>query len=170
MGLFTSKSFDNLEELFVCQLHNIYDAEQRLTKALPKMAKEAHSPDLKQAFEHHLVETEGQIRRLEEIFQLLGQDAKTETCDAMKGLISEGDEMISAKGDDAVKDAALIAAAQQVEHHEIAAYGTARTLAKQTGHDNVAALLQASLDEESAADQKLTLIATSQVNVQAKTR
>src|SRR5207245_1843412 len=121
---------------------DLYDAEQRLTSALPKMAEAAHSPQLKRAFETHLKETEGHVRRLERVFSQIGKSPERETCEAMKGLISEGEEMISATGDANVKDAALIAAAQRVEHYEIAAYGTVRTLAKHLGLDGVASELQ----------------------------
>ncbi|MEW4526735.1 ferritin-like domain-containing protein [Maioricimonas sp. JC845] len=167
MGLFTSTEFDSLECLFVDQIQDIYDAEQRLTKALPKMAEAATDPQLKAAFSSHLTETEGQVHRLEKVFEMLGKDAKTKTCDAMKGLISEGEEMINAKGDEHVRDAALIAAAQRVEHYEIAAYGTARQLATRLGRSDIARLLQETLDEEGAADRKLTSIAEASVNPQA---
>ncbi|QDU37722.1 hypothetical protein Mal4_20390 [Maioricimonas rarisocia] len=167
MGLFTSTEFDSLECLFIDQIQDIYDAEQRLTKALPKMADAATDPQLKSAFQHHLTETKGQVQRLERVFEILGKDAETKTCDAMKGLISEGEEMVNAKGDDHVRDAALIAAAQRVEHYEIAAYGTVRHLATRLGHADVAQLLQETLDEEGAADKKLTEIAEGSVNPQA---
>lgn len=167
MGLFTAKRFDTLEELFVAQLQDLYDAEYRLITALPKMAEAAHAPDLKHVFHHHLHETQGQLLRLEQVFAMLSQEAKRETCDAMKGLISEGDEMIQATGDPDVIDAALIAAAQRVEHYEISGYGTARSLAQQLGHGQAAQLLQASLDEEAAADEILTQVAESLANVRS---
>jgi len=169
MGLFGSKEFHGLEDLFQAQLEDLYDAETRLTKALPQMADAATSPELQEAFRDHLRETEGQLRRLETIFKQLGKEPHRETCEAMKGLIKEGEEMVQALGDSATKDAALIAAAQRVEHYEIAGYGTARTFAQQLGHNKIAQLLQESLDEEGAADKKLTAIAERTVNVQAAT-
>ena len=133
MALFTSTEFNNLEELFYDELQDLYDAEQRLTKAIPKMAEAAGCSELKQAFEHHLQETKNQVTRLERVFSLLGKEAKTKTCEAMKGLVSEGEEIIKAKGDADVKDAALIAAAQRVEHYEMAGYGSARNFAMRLG-------------------------------------
>jgi ferritin-like metal-binding protein YciE len=124
---------------------------------------------LKQAFQSHLGETQGHVARLETIFRAVNVAPKRETCEAMKGLISEGEEMIGATGDSDVKDAALIAAAQRVEHYEISGYGTARTIAQQLGLTDVAALLQQTLEEEKAADHKLTTIAESSVNVRAAT-
>ncbi|MFH5804826.1 ferritin-like domain-containing protein [Alienimonas sp. DA493] len=169
MGLFTSTSFDDLKDLYVDQLQDLYDAEQRLTKALPKMRDAAHSPQLKQAWEAHLKETEGQVNRLEKCFELIDQSPKAKTCEAMKGLITEGDEMIGAKGDPDVKDAALIAAAQRVEHYEIAGYGCLVHFANRLGQHEAARLLQETLDEEGAADKKLTAIAEGSVNKQAAT-
>ncbi|TWT88326.1 hypothetical protein Mal64_18050 [Pseudobythopirellula maris] len=165
MGLFTSRQFDTLNELFLVQLEDLYDAEHRLTKALPKMADAADSAELKEAFRSHLQETEGHVRRLEQIFSLLDMEPERDSCDAMKGLISEGDDFVSAKGDPAVLDAALIASAQRVEHYEMAGYGTARALANQLGMQRAADLLQETLDEEGAADKKLTRIAESYANV-----
>jgi ferritin-like metal-binding protein YciE len=167
MGLFTSKEFNSLDELLVDQLQDLYDAEYRITSALPKMAEAADNPQLRSAFERHLTETKGHINRLERVFKQLGREPQRESCAAMKGIVSEGEEMVDAKGDAAVKDAALIAAAQRVEHYEIAGYGTARTLAQQIGRSDVANLLQETLDEEGAADKKLTQIAESSVNRQA---
>jgi len=158
------KSF---EDLFVNQIEDLYDAENRLTRALPKMADAAHSSQLKKAFEHHLTETQGHVSRLESIFRQLNKEPKRETCEAMKGLVSEGEEMIKAKGDADVKDAALIAAAQRVEHYEISGYGTARAFARRLGMTQAANLLQQTLTEEEAADQKLNQIAESSVNLQA---
>lgn len=167
MGIFSSEHFGNLEDLFVAQLQDLYDAEHRLIEALPKMADAATNPQLKQAFELHLRQTQGHKDRLEQVFEMVGKSPKRETCEAMKGLIKEGDEMIGAKGDDDVKDAALIAAAQRVEHYEIAGYGTVRTFAQRLGRDDVARLLQQTLDEEAEADQQLTSIAESSVNTRA---
>ena len=143
-----AQSLNNLEDLLVEQLQDLYDAENRLIDALPKMAEAAHMPALKQAFQDHLRETEAQKRRLEQAFEQLGKEAKRETCEAMQGLIAEGQEMIGLEGDDEVKDAGLIAAAQRVEHYEIAGYGCARAFARRLGHDAVAKLLQETLDEE----------------------
>ena len=167
MGLFTSTEFNSLEDLFCDQIQDLYDAEQRLTKALPKMAKAAESPQLQKAFEQHLQETENQINRLERVFALLNKDVESKTCEAMKGLIAEGEEVIQAKGDPDVKDAALIAAAQRVEHYEIAGYGTARTFAQRLGLQEAAQLLQETLNEEGATDHKLTELAEQSINVKA---
>lgn len=166
MGFFNEK-FETLDELFLHQVKDLYDAEQRLTEVLPKMADTAHAPQLKAAFNDHLTETKQQVSRLEQVFKALGKDPERETCDAMKGILSEGDDFLSADGDPNVLDAALIASAQRVEHYEIAGYGTARALAKQLGHTQVVDLLQATLDEEGAADKKLTEIAESQTNLAA---
>src|SRR5262249_33503142 len=158
---------DSLEALLVDQLQDLYDAEQRLVEALPKMADAAHNQELKSAFQQHLRETENQVRRLERVFQSLGREAEAKTCYAMKGLISEGDEMINAKGDPDIKDAALIAAAQRVEHYEMAGYGTARAFAQRLGKQMAVQLLQDTLDEEEATDRKLTQLAESSINAQA---
>jgi len=167
MGLFSSMTLNTLDDLFVAQLQDLYDAEQRLTKALPKMAKAASNGRLKSAFEGHLRETEQHVARLEKVFQILGITAERETCEAMKGLVAEGDEAINADGNPDVKDAALIAAAQRVEHYEMAGYGTVRTFAKRLGQEEIARILQQTLEEEGAADNKLTEIAESSVNVGA---
>jgi ferritin-like metal-binding protein YciE len=167
VGLFSTKQFDSLETLFIDQLQDLYDAEQRLTKALPKVAAAAHNPSLKSAVEQHLRETQNHVTRLERAFQMMGRRAEGKTCEAMKGLISEGDEAIGAGGDPEVKDAALIAAAQRVEHYEISGYGTARTFAQRLGKTDIARLLQETLDEEAATDKRLTQIAEGSVNPQA---
>ncbi len=169
MPVFTSLEFNSLNDLFVNQIEDLYDAENRLTKALPKMADAAQSNQLKQAFQQHLTETQGHVSRLETIFRELGVEPKRETCEAMKGLIAEGEEMIKAKGDPEVRDAALIAAGQRVEHYEMAGYGTARTFAQRLNMTQAANLLQQTLNEEAAADKKLTTIAESSVNRQAAT-
>lgn len=169
MGLFSSMTLNTLDELFVLQLQDLYDAEQRLTKALPKMAEAAKNKELKAAFQKHLRETEQHVTRLEKVFSILGVSARRETCEAMKGLIAEGDEVISAGGSDDVRDAALIAAAQRVEHYEMAGYGTIRTLAEELGQKEVSRILQETLEEEGAADKKLTEIAESRVNTKAAT-
>jgi ferritin-like metal-binding protein YciE len=167
MGLFSSKNLDSLETLFVDQLEDLYDAEQRISQALPKMAETAHCASLKAAFEQHVRETQNHVARLEQVFQILGREPSRKTCYAAKGLIEEGQEILSATGDDCVIDAALIAAAQRTEHYEIAGYGTARTFAQRLGHANIANLLQATLDEEGATDKKLTALAEHQVNEEA---
>jgi ferritin-like metal-binding protein YciE len=169
MALF-SLELNSLEDLFVNQLEDLYDAEKRITEALPKMADAANSRELKQAFQSHLLETQQQVARLEQIFGQLGREPERETCQAMKGLLSEGEQMIKATGDADVKDAALIAAAQRVEHYEMAGYGTARTIAQRLGHTDAARLLQTTLNEEGNADKKLTAIAEQSVNVQASRR
>ncbi|HTW94804.1 MAG TPA: ferritin-like domain-containing protein [Tepidisphaeraceae bacterium] len=167
MALFGMTEFNNLNDLFVQQLEDLYDAEKRLTDALPKMAQAATSPQLRQAFESHLAETRGHVNRLETVFSRLGKTPERETCAAMKGLIKEGEDMINAKGDPAVRDAGLIAAGQRVEHYEMAGYGTVRTFAQQLGLSDVANILQQTLNEEGQADHKLTEIAKSAVNWRA---
>lgn len=167
MGFFTSLEFNSLQELFEHQLKDLYDAELRIVEALPALVEKAHHPELKQALQHHLEETEVQVERLQEIFAKLGKDPERVKCAAMAGLISEGEEILDATGDDDVLDAALIAAAQRVEHYEIAAYGTARAFAQRLGNSYVAELLQQTLDEEAGADKTLTSIAESSVNVAA---
>ena len=169
MKLFSTE-LNSMNDLLVEQLEDLFDAEQRLVKALPKMAEASNSSQLRQAFEQHLTETEGHVSRLERIFGQLGIEPKRETCQAMKGLIAEGEEMIGAKGSPDVKDAALIAAAQRVEHYEMSGYGSARTFAQRLGHTDIANTLQQTLREEAAADEKLTQIAESSVNVQATAR
>lgn len=165
MGLFDKTNFDNLNDLLVHQLEDLYDAERRLIGALPKMAESAHDPQLAGAFVDHLSQTEGQVNRLERVFQLIGHDPKRETCPAMKGLIQEAEDMVDATGDDNACDAALIAAAQRIEHYEMAGYGAARALARRVGYEDAATLLQHTLDEEGATDKRLTQIAESGINV-----
>jgi len=157
---------ENLEQLLIDELKDIYSAEKQITRALPKMAKAAKSPELKEAFESHLEETKGQIERLDEIFEALGKKATGKTCHGMQGLVEEGNEMIEEleKGD--VRDAALISAAQRVEHYEIAAYGTVREYAKMLGRKDAAKLLDQTLEEEKATDEKLNSI-SAQVNNEA---
>ncbi len=160
-------SVDTIEKLFIAELKDLYSAENQITRALPKMVKAATSADLKKAFESHLRETEGQIERLVEICNMLGTNPKGKSCEGMKGVLEEGSSMLhdSAEGD--VRDAALISAAQRVEHYEMAAYGTVRAYARLLGQPKVAKLLEETLDEEKAADQKLTSIAQ-KVNVRAQ--
>jgi ferritin-like metal-binding protein YciE len=159
---------DSLKALYIEELRDLYNAENQITKALPKMAKAATSPELKQAFEMHLEETQGQIGRLEQIFEALGESPKGKTCKAMQGLVEEGEEILKAKADPMVRDAALIAAAQRVEHYEIAGYGTVRTYAKLLKEQKAAKLLQATLDEEGATDEKLTSLAEGGINIEAQ--
>ncbi len=154
---------NSLNELLEDELKDLYNAENQLTKALPKMAKKATSPLLKKAFTSHLAETEKQIKRLEKIAGKLDISLKGKVCHAMKGLVEEGKEVLEEDGDDNVIDAALIGAAQRVEHYEIAAYGTTRAIAEQLGLTDIAKLLQQTLDEESAADSKLTKIAEEEI-------
>jgi ferritin-like metal-binding protein YciE len=151
---------NSLKDVFVGQIEDLYSAEQQLLKALPEMASAASSPDLRQAFTDHLEQTRHHVRRLEEVFADAGIATSAEHCKAMEGLIKEGSEIIQAQGDPAAKDAALIAAAQRVEHYEIAAYGTARTLASELGLSDAEAMLDDTLDEEAKADKLLTKIAT----------
>ena len=164
---FFAHEFNDLKELFIEQLKDIYDAEYRLTYALPKMADAASSPELKSAIQQHLGETQEHHRKLEAMFRSLQMEPERETCDAIKGLIAEGDEMIDAKGDDQVRDAGLIAACQKVEHYEMATYGTLRTWAEQLGMHDCATTLESILMDEKNTDQKLTQIAESRVNVAA---
>jgi ferritin-like metal-binding protein YciE len=168
MSWFSNLELNTLQDLFLAQLKDLYDAEHRLTEAIPKMADAAHSADLKQAFQQHHEETETHVIRLEQIFREMGLEPERETCEAAQGLIAEGEEVINADGSPAVKDAALIAAAQRIEHYEIAGYGTARTFAHQLGHERFAALLQETLDEEGNADKILTEVAEQVVNVNAE--
>ncbi len=163
MSLF-SPTFNTLRDLYINELRDLYSAETQLIDALPVMAEAATSPELKLAFTSHLEETRGHAERLERIFAQLGEEPSGETCAAMKGLIKEGSEYAEAGGDDHVRDAGIIGAAQRVEHYEIAAYGTARALAMRLGETDAAEILQQTLDEESAADETLTDIAESEVN------
>ncbi len=167
MGIFSSKQFDSFDTLFVDQLQDIYDAEQRIAIGLPKMADAASAHELKELFLQHLEETRHQIRRLEEVFELVGETAQAKECPAMKGLIEEGQEAINAEGDPMVLDAALIAAAQRIEHYEMAAYGTARTFARFLQQDRAASVLQEILEEEKHADQRLTELAEGFINAAA---
>lgn len=159
--------FETMNDLFLAEIQDLYDAEQRLVKALPTMAEAVVSPELRQAIESHLTETEGHVRRLESIFGQIGKDPKATTCDAMKGLVKEGESMIDDMDESPLRDAGIIAAANRVEHYEIAAYGSARTFAQILGLNEAARLLAETLKEEKAADQKLTQIAESMVNNQA---
>jgi len=159
---------ESLDDVLEAELKDLYSAEQQLVEALPTIAQAASSAQLKDAVNQHLEESKQHVSRLEEVFTSIGLTAEEEHCDGMEGLISEGAEMANAEGDGAARDAALIGAAQRVEHYEIAAYGTARTLAEQLGYDDAADLLNTTLGEESAADEKLTMIATQSVNTAAQ--
>jgi ferritin-like metal-binding protein YciE len=160
----------SIEDVLAEQLGDLRSAEQQLIDALPKMVEGAGTDQLRQALQEHLEETKGHAERLDGIIGALDFEVPEESCKGMEGLLAEGEEVLSADGDAAAKDAALIAAAQRVEHYEIAGYGTARTLARQLGLSSAAETLQETLDEESAADEKLTQIATSSVNTQAQRR
>jgi ferritin-like metal-binding protein YciE len=156
-----------LDDLFLDTLKDIYYAEKQILKALPKMAKAATSEEVRAGFEQHQEETEGQVERLEQIFELLGKPARGKTCDAILGIIEEGKSIMDEfKGTQAL-DAGLVSAAQAVEHYEIARYGTLKTWAKQLGYTEAASLLEATLAEEVATDKKLSQVATSQANLKA---
>ena len=158
---------DTLQQLYTDELRDLYNAENQLLKALPKMAKAASSEELKDAFEKHLEQTKGHVERLEEVFQELGEKPKGTTCRAMKGLIEEGSEILKQDGDESVIDAGIIVAAQKVEHYEIAGYGSVRTFAHLLGQNKAAELLQSTLDEESEANEVLNRIAESIINPEA---
>jgi ferritin-like metal-binding protein YciE len=157
-------AMEDLRDLLIDELRDIYDAEHRITKALPKMRKAAGSEELKDGFDLHLQETEGQIERLEQIFDLLGESATRKKCEGIVGLLEEGEEKMGEDAHQAVLDAALIAAAQKVEHYEIATYGTLRTYAQLLGQNDVVALLEETLQEEKATDEKLTALAEAGIN------
>ena len=158
---------ENLRELLVDELRDLYSAETQLTKSLPKVAKHASEPGLKQAIEHHLKETENHVKRLDQVFERLRQSPKGKTCEGMKGLIAEADERLKDGGDRATLDAGLIADAQRIEHYEISAYGSARTFANIVGEHEVVRLLEETLREEKAADLKLNQLAEN-INMEAK--
>ncbi len=157
-----------LADLFEDTLKDIYFAENKIVKTLPKMAKAAQSADLRKAFEKHLRETEGQIKRLDKVFAILGKPAKGKTCDAINGIADEGAEIMKDYKGSPALDAGLLAAAQAVEHYEISRYGTLRTWAEELGHADAVSLLQATLDEEKTTDQTLTKIAESVVNAEGE--
>jgi ferritin-like metal-binding protein YciE len=160
---------ESLDELFLHELKDLLSAEKQLVKALPKMAKGASSEALRTAFEEHLEQTKVHVERLEKVFKTLDKAPRAEHCKGMEGLIEEGADLLEEEGADAVKDAALIAAAQRVEHYEIAGYGTARSLAELLGNEEAMELLQETLDEEKETDEKLTELAMSEINVEAET-
>ncbi len=166
MALFAMK-LDNLHRLFVKELRDLYDAENQITEALPKLIENAHNPELGNALQEHLEVTRRQIARLEQIFEKLNEKPQGETCKGMKGVIKEGEEIVSTGGDPSTVDAGIISAAQRVEHYEMAGYGTVRTYATLLGRPEIARLLQQTLDEEKQSDETLTQIANS-VNVEAR--
>ncbi len=167
MGLF-SKDIATLDDLFVHQLQDIYYAEHQITKALPKMIAKATDPELKAGFEKHLAETEVQIRRLEQVFEMHGAQKKAVTCPAIDGIIKEANEVAGEIADKTVLDAALIASAQAVEHYEITRYGTLIAWARQLGREDCAAVLAETLAEERATDEKLTTMAEHKLNAKAE--
>ena len=158
---------DTLQKLYTEELRDLYNAETQLLKALPKMAKGASSQELKDAFEKHLEQTKTHVERLEQVFEGLGEKAKGKTCQAMKGLIEEGSEILGEDGDESVLDAGIIVAAQKVEHYEIAGYGSVRTFAHLLGQNEAAELLQTTLDEESETNDILNKLAETVVNPEA---
>jgi len=158
---------DTLQKLYTEELRDLYNAETQLLKALPKMAKGASSQELKDAFEKHLEQTKTHVERLEQVFEGLGEKAKGKTCQAMKGLIEEGSEILEEDGDESVLDAGIIVAAQKVEHYEIAGYGSVRTFAHLLGQNEAAELLQTTLDEESETNDILNKLAETVVNPEA---
>jgi ferritin-like metal-binding protein YciE len=156
-----------LQDLFLSTLQDIYHGEKQILRALPKMAKQAASPELKQAFEHHQEQTQGQVARLQRVFELMDKTARGKTCEAIEGLVEEGNEVMSEAAHGDVLDAGLIAAAQAIEHYEIARYGTLRSWAKQLGMKEAMQLLDETLDEEKETDKLLNKIAMQQANRQA---
>ncbi|MGH7475647.1 MAG: ferritin-like domain-containing protein [Longimicrobiales bacterium] len=158
---------ESLRDLYLEQLRDLYDAEHRILDALPKMADAATHPELRDAFLQHERQTKEQKQRLEQVFEKLGLSPERDDCEAMKGLIKEGREVVKARGDDDAPDAALIAAAQRVEHYEIAGYGCARTYARMLGHSDQADLLQQTLQEEGSTDHRLTELAERVINIDA---
>jgi ferritin-like metal-binding protein YciE len=158
---------EGLEKLFIEQLKDIYGAEKQLLRAIPKMAKRASKPELETGFNEHLEQTRGHVERLESIFESIGRSPVAKKCEAMEGLIEEARGVVEEDFDPATMDAALIGAAQKIEHYEIATYGTLRTFAETMGRDQVAALLQQSLEEERATDESLTRLAEAGINAEA---
>src|SRR6267142_3442947 len=157
---------NTLEDLYVHELKDLFSAEQQIVKALPKMAKAASSKELRAGFEEHLEQTKGHVQRLEQIFEMLDESPKGKKCKGMEGLVEEGSEVMEEDFEDAVLDAALIGAAQRVEHYEIAAYGTVRAFAQELGESEHASLLNETLEEEKETDEKLTELAQ-QINSEA---
>jgi ferritin-like metal-binding protein YciE len=170
MKLSTTRSLNNmstLRELYIEELQDLYDAENQILEALPKMADKASHPDLQRAFKEHLEQTRGHVQRLEKIFEGLEEKPSGKKCHGMQGLIEEGEELMKKNLDDDVLDAGLIAAAQKVEHYEMAGYGTVRTFARQLGEEDAANLLQETLNEEGRTDEKLTRLAENNINKEA---
>ena len=159
---------NSLKDLYVLELKDLYSGEQHILKALPKMAENANSPELRNAFQEHLEQTRIQVQRLEQIFQKLDESPKGQKCKGLEGIIDEGEDMMNKDAPPAVADAALISVAQRVEHYEIAGYGTVRTYARRLGFEDHAQLLNETLQEEGATDKKLTNLAESYINEQAK--
>jgi ferritin-like metal-binding protein YciE len=162
-----AKQLKSLDDLLVHELQDIYHAEGQIIKALPKMIKAANHPELRAAFQEHLQQTEGQVERLERVFELLGVPAKARKCEGMAGIIAEGQKVVDEPASPDVLDAALIAAAQKVEHYEIASYGCVATYAEMLGYDQVHELLGQNLDEEESTDEKLSDLAESVINEEA---
>lgn len=160
-------TMNNLEDLFMMQLKELYDIENQIIDALPKMVDSANSTELKLAFQRHLDVTMAQRDRLDRIFHRLGRDSESTTCEGIRGILDDASMIMNAKGDAMVKDAALIGAAQQVEHYEMASYGTARTFAQYLGWNDVADILQLTLDEEKNTDEELSKVAMSSINMRA---
>jgi ferritin-like metal-binding protein YciE len=158
---------NTLQKLYTDELRDLYNAENQLLKALPKMAKAALSEELKEAFEQHLEQTKGHVKRLEQVFEEIDEKPKGKICRAMKGLIQEGSEVLEEDGENSVRDAGIIVAAQKVEHYEIAGYGSVRTFAHLLGQNKAAELLQATLDEESETNEVLNRLAESVINPEA---
>lgn len=160
-------TMETLRDLYVSEIKDLYDAENQIIKALPKMIEVTSSDELRSAFQEHLHATQQQVDRLERVFGLLGEKPKARKCDGMRGIISEGEDVLDANAGPAILDAALIASAQRVEHYEIAAYGTVCAYAKQLGFDDQLELLHETLEEEKEADERLTQIAEDVINVEA---
>ena len=158
------EKIETLEELLIHELKDVYHAEKQLVKMLPKVAKKASAPELKAALEEHLRQTEGQVQRLEEVFELLGEPAKAVKCKGMEGILEEGEELLQQKGTSETLDAGIILAAQKVEHYEIACYGSLATWADMVGRKDVKKLLVQTLEEEEQTDKKLTMLAKSGIN------
>ena len=168
MGIF-SKDIQTMDDLFVHTLQDVYYAEQQIVKSLPTMIEKAQSSELKQAFSTHLTETKNQIQRLEQVFRQHGHEPKSVTCAAMDGILEEAQELMGEVADEKVRDAAMLASAQAVEHYEITRYGTLVAWAEELGRTDCARLLQQNLDEEKATDKKLSTLAESRLNRQAAT-
>jgi ferritin-like metal-binding protein YciE len=161
---------ESLHDLYLSELQDLYSAEDQILKALPKVIEKTSAPELRTALQDHLEETRGHVTRLEQVFQMHGEEAKKQKCKGMQGVLDEGEELIGKDATPPVRDAAIVSACQRVEHYEMAAYGSVRTYAEQLGHERAAAVLQETLDEERNADRKLTDIAKNRVNIQATRR